>query len=368
MEVAGAQRVLFLLADYLHQHGFPVQTAFFYDKQGLAAEWQSQHNYSVISLAGWKPGGFVFANMARLGGAMLRLFGLLRQHQVVITYTPHSNLLGLPLAWLAGTRIRLGTHHGHIENAPGLLSWLHGRLINSSLCTRMVCVSSQVSSLAQHQEGARVDKLVVVENGIIPPHNTALTDSQRDALRHSLGVVPGQLLLITVGRLMLQKGHTYLLDAIKQLDVPNAFFAFIGDGPLRQELESKARQLGIAGRLRFAGVRGDVPDLLKVADVFVQPSLWEGMSLALLEAMFAGLPVVATRIEASTDVLEDEHTALLVEARDPASLAEGLQRIATDAALRDQLGNAAQQIARQRYTADVMGAAYAQLIEDLLRD
>ncbi len=368
MEVAGAQRVLFLLADYFHKNGYPVQAAFVYDKQGLATEWQNQHNYPVVSLAGWKPGGFVLANLARLGGAMLRLFAMLRRHQVVITYTPHSNLLGLPLAWLARTRIRLGTHHGHIENTPRILEWLHGRLTNSHACSRMVCVSSQVRSLAQREEGARAEKLVVIENGIIPPHNTALTANQRDALRQSLGVEPEQMLFITVGRLMLQKGHTYLLDAIQQLDEPNALFAFIGDGPLRQDLESKAGELAIAERVRFAGVRSDVPDLLKAADVFVQPSLWEGMSLALLEAMFAGLPVVATRIEASTDVLEHERTALLVEPQDPASLAGGLRRMTTDEELRARLGQTAQSVAEQRYTADVMGAAYAQLIEDLHRD
>lgn len=365
MEVAGAQRVLFLLADYFHGQGYPVQAAFMYDKQDLATEWQSQHAYPVVSLGGWKPGGFVLANLVRLAAALLRLFALMRRHEVAITYTPHSNLLGLPLAWLAGTRVRLGTHHGHIENAPGLLGWLHGRLTNSGMCTRMVCVSSQVRSLAQREEGARLEKLVVIDNGITPPTGVAPTSGQKQALRQSLELLPKQLLLITVGRLMLQKGHTHLLDAIHLLDEPNAVFAFVGDGPLREELEVKALALGIGERVRFVGVRSDVPELLVVADGFVQPSLWEGMSLALLEAMFAGLPIVATRIEASTDVLEHERTALLVEPRDAASLAGALQRMIADAELRTHLGQEAQQVAQQRYTVDVMGAAYARLIQDL---
>lgn len=367
MEVAGAQRVLFLLAEYLHKNGYSVQAAFVYDKQGLAAEWQRQHKYPVISLNGWKQGGFVAANLARLATAMLRLFAILRRHQVVITYTPHSNLLGLPLAWLAGTQVRLGTHHGHIENAPGFLSWLHGQLTNSAACTRMVCVSSQVRSLAQ-REGASSEKLVVIDNGILPPPEIALTAEQRQSLRRSLAVTRDQLLLVTVGRLMLQKGHTYLLDAIHLLQETNAVFAFVGDGPLHEELEAKTSALELNDRVRFIGVRNDVAELLIVADVFVQPSLWEGMSLALLEAMFAGLPVVATRIEASTDVLEHEQTGLLVEPQDPASLADALRRIIADPELRARLGRAAQDKARQNYTVDVMGAAYAELIEDLHND
>ncbi|QYK51139.1 MAG: glycosyltransferase family 4 protein [Anaerolineales bacterium] len=366
MEVAGAQRVLLSQAEYLHQHGYPVQAVFLYDKQGLAAEWQASGPFPVTSLNGWKHGGFLLSNLLRLPGALLRLAGLLRRSEVVITHTPHSNLLGLPLAWLAGVRTRIGTHHSHPENTSRLLIWLHGRLTNSALCTRMVCVSSQVRSLAMRTEGAASEKLVVIDNGIHPPQ-LGLSSQQKDSLRAALGVQPGQLLLLTVGRLVLQKGHTYLLDAIKALDEPAAVFAFVGQGPLQAELEDKARQWGIAARVRFAGVRSDVPQLLEAADIFVQPSLWEGMSLALLEAMFAGLPIIATRIEAATDVLEDERTALLVELKDPEGMAEALRRLIGDAGLRARLGAAAQQEAQQNYTVDVMGAAYAKLIEDLLR-
>lgn len=366
MEVAGAQRVLLSQAGYFHQQGYPVQAVFFYDKQGLASEWGASHPFPVLSLGGWQHGDSGLMNLLRLPGALLRLFRLARKAHVIITYTPHSNLLGLPVAWLAGTAVRLGSHHGHIENAPGPLSWLHGWLTNSRLCTRMICVSNQVRSLAMRDEGAHPSKLVVIDNGIQPPSHAALSPQQKASLRQALGVAPDQILCITVGRLMQQKGHTFLLDAIQQLDAPQARFVFVGQGPLQAELEDKAQHLGINARLIFAGVRTDVPALLDAADVFVQPSLWEGMSLALLEAMFAGLPIVATRIEAATDVLQHEATALLVEPQDPASLAEGLQRMLADPALGARLGAAAQRRARQHYTVDVMGAAYLDLIESEL--
>ncbi|HRN51753.1 MAG TPA: glycosyltransferase [Anaerolineales bacterium] len=368
MEVAGAQRILFSLASYFHAHGYPVQAAFFYDKQHLATEWQEQHPYPVLSLGGWKRGGFVLANLFRLLAGLFRLYMHLRRTNVVIAYTPHSNLLALPLAWVAGVKVRLGTHHGHIENSPRLLGWLHGKLTNSGLCTRMICVSSQVRTLAMREEGARASKLVVIDNGIHPPQQQSLSPQARQQLRASLDVKPEQTLFLTVGRLMVQKGHTYLLDAIAQLASRNFVFAFVGHGPLEQELRQQAQRLQIDDNLRFVGVRSDVGQLLEAADVFVQPSLWEGMSLALLEAMFAGLPIVATNIEAATDVLEHERSALLVTPRDPNDLASALMRIAADPALRERLGRAAKADAQQKYTVDVMGSAYAQLIENLWHD
>lgn len=363
IEVAGAQRVLLSLASYFHRNGYPVQAVFVYDKQSLARQWGEQYPFPVISLDGWIYGGFALANSVRLLGGLLRLFGLLRRVQVVITFTPDSNLLGLPVAWLAGVPVRLGTHHGYIEGAPGILSWLHGQLSNSFLCVRMICVSSQVRILALRDEGTRPGKLVVIDNGIHPLQSQPNNTSQREALRASLGVRPHQTLFITVGRLMQQKGHTYLLDAIQQVKNPSFMFFFVGQGPLRPELEAKVRRLGISEYVRFTGVRADVAELLNAADVFVQPSLWEGMSLALLEAMFAGLPVVATRIEAATDVLEHERSALLVTPRDPADLAAALTRIVADTDLRQRLGQAAKADAEQKYTVDAMGSAYANLIE-----
>lgn len=368
MEVAGAQRVLLSLARYFHKNGYPVQAVFLYDKQGLARHWSEQYPFPVISLDGWKYGGFVLANLPRLLGGLVRLFRLLRKAKVAITFTPDSNFLGLPVAWLAGVPVRLGTHHGTLEGSNKLHNLLHGQLINSVLCTRMVCVSSQVSTTAMNKEYARPDKLVVIDNGIEPPQSRLMSTSEREALRSSLGAKPGQLLFLTVGRLTIQKGYAHLLDAIPYVTYPDLVFAFVGQGPLYEELCIKAQHLGISERVHFVGVRNDVDQILTVADAFVQPSLWEGMSLALLEAMFAGLPIVATRIEAATDVLHDEHSALLVTPCDPVDLAHALTRIATDPALRTRLGREAKSDAEHKHTIEVMGAAYARLVEELQHD
>ncbi len=371
MEVAGAQRVLLSQARWFHEHGFPVQAVFLYDKQGLAPIWRSQFDFPVISLDGWKPGVFLLVNLFNLVSGLLQLFRLLRkQVKAIITFTPHSNLIGLPLAWLAGVSVRVGTHHGYIEGSSTRLAWLHGRLTNSYLCGAMVAVSEQVRAYAVARERAKATKLVVIENGIEALRVEKLSDASRDALRAEIGVPDGAVLLLTVGRLTVQKGHTVLLDAIAQLKTSGtqSAFAFAGDGPLRAELEQTTQHLGIADHVRFLGVREDINELLLAADIFVQPSLWEGLSLALLEALLAGLPVLATGVEGVVDVVEDGRSALLVPPTDATALASAIERLLEDAGLRERLGLAGQQRVKTRYSIEHMGKAYEDLLHRLVKN
>lgn len=365
MEVAGAQRVLLSQARWFHEGGYPVKAVFFYDKQGLAASWQAQFDFPVISLNAWGPKSVPVISL--LAG-LVRLLRLLRgQVKAIVTFTPHSTLLGLPLAWLAGVPVRVGTHHGYIEGSSTRLARLHGRLTNSWLCSAMVAVSEQVRAYAVATEGAKVNKLVVIENGIEPLRVNKMDDTDRKALRAEMGVPNGAVLLLTVGRLTVQKGHTVLLDAIAQLKTSQAVFVFAGDGPLRAELERKAQQLGIGQQVRFLGVREDINELLLAADIFVQPSLWEGLSLALLEALLAGLPVLAARVEGVVDVVEDGDSALLVPPKDVAALAAAIERLLKDGTLRKRLGAAGQRRAKTRYGVEHMGKAYEDLLHRLIK-
>jgi glycosyltransferase involved in cell wall biosynthesis len=368
MEVAGAQRVLLSLARWFHDHGYQVQAVFFYDKQDLAKKWQAQFDFPVISLNAWKAKGFAVSNLL-LG--LVRLFRLLRgKVTALITFTPHSNLLGLPLAWLALVPVRVGTHHGYIEGSSTRLAWLHGLLTNSWLCSAMVAVSEQVRAYAVTREGAGQSKLVVIENGIDPLQVNKLSQTDRNALRTEMGVPSGTVLLLTVGRLTVQKGHAVLLDAIVQLKEKGLqpVFAFAGDGPLRVELEEKAQQLRISSQIRFLGVRDDINELLLSADIFVQPSLWEGLSLALLEALLAGIPVVATQVEGVVDVVEDGHSALLVPPRDAGLLAAAIELLVNDETLRRHLGFAGLQRAQARYSMERMGNAYEDLLHKFVKE
>ena len=113
-------------------------------------------------------------------------------------------------------------------------------------------------------------------------------------------------IVLTVARLDPQKGHRYLLAAATE--VPEAVFALVGEGGERAALENQARTLGVAERVRFLGHRDDVPELLAACDLFVLPSLYEGLPLSVLEAMAAAKPVVATAIDGTTEAVVHEVT------------------------------------------------------------
>jgi glycosyltransferase involved in cell wall biosynthesis len=212
-------------------------------------------------------------------------------------------------------------------------------------------------------ERVKPEKIVLIENGI-DLARSQLSSEQKAELRKSLGLKEDHVVFLTVGRLAQEKGHTVLLEAISQVGDDPAFL-FAGDGPLRAQLEERADQLGIQPRVRFLGVRDDVPALLGIADGFIQPSLSEGLSLAFLEALAAGVPVISSRVGGAVDIIEEHDAGILVPAGDAAALAAAIAQLAGDAQLRARLGRAGQAAVQQRYSVERMCGQYATLFDEL---
>ena len=185
--------------------------------------------------------------------------------------------------------------------------------------------------------------------------------------RQDLGIPADALVVGTIGRLNAQKGHRFLLDAAARVlpRVPAVRALIAGDGDLMGELRGQATALGIADRVVFAGHRTDVPDLLGALDVFCISSLYEGTPLALFEAMAAGKAIVSTSVDGCREVLEDGVTGVLVAPADALALADGLERVLGDAALREALGRQALAVSRRydvRACVDAMQALYDELL------
>ena len=177
---------------------------------------------------------------------------------------------------------------------------------------------------------------------------------------------PDSPIVLTVARLTPQKGLVYLLDAAAA--IPEAIFAIAGDGPNRDALQKQAGSLGIARRVRFLGNREDVPALLAACNIFVLPSLWEGLPLAVLEAMAAGKPIISTRIEGIAEVLGEGECGILVPPGNSTALAEVIANVLRDASLANRLASAARARAAidfspQRMAAQV-GAVYEEMLEE----
>lgn len=202
----------------------------------------------------------------------------------------------------------------------------------------VVVVSRELVDFLRRVEHLPDGKMVVIGNGIDP----ALAEGAppRDAARRALGVAAFDPILGTLGRLTPQKGSRDLLRALPAIrrEFPGVGLVLAGDGPQRSDLEAEARALGVADCVAFLGFRRDPATVLAALDVFLFPSLWEGLPQALLEAMAQGVPVVAARAVGVTEIVRDGESGLLVAAEDPEGLARATLRLLRDRALADRLG------------------------------
>jgi glycosyltransferase involved in cell wall biosynthesis len=365
MAIGGAQKVLLDQARWFHSHGHSVTAVFYYDKQGLRAAWEANLGIPLLTLTRIDGGGLFMKAYALVTG-LWRLWRLLRQRHfdVVESFTYDSNLLALPLAWLAGVPVRIGTHHGIIEGFPRAIERLHTWLVNVGVASVLVSVSNKALEQAE-AAGVRRERMLVIQNGIVPPQADA---SVVDPTRAELGLRSPDLFLLSVGRLVYQKGHEFLIDAMPSIlqRYPTAKAVICGDGNRLQSLTAQIRQLGLADSVLLLGNRPDIQRYLNSADIFVLPSRWEGLPVALLEAMGMGLPVVATRVEGVEEVIQDGKQGLLVPPEDSAALAAASLELMGAPETRSQMGTAARRRVEEHYTVDIMCDKYLSLMLRLL--
>lgn len=211
----------------------------------------------------------------------------------------------------------------------------------SRMVDGLIAVSDETRTAMLEEFGAIGGKIRVIPNGV----DVDLYERKdiRDAARAGLGVDRSAPLLIMVGTFKTQKGHVYLIDALSKVieDHPDVHALLVGDGELRPEIERRIEDEGLHANVEILGSRRDVPDLLAASDVFVLPSLWEGLPMALLEAMASGLPCIATRVSGSSQVIQDGVNGLLVQPGNVEELEVALIRLLTDGDLADSLGVAA---------------------------
>jgi glycosyltransferase involved in cell wall biosynthesis len=201
-----------------------------------------------------------------------------------------------------------------------------------------VCEAARQQAIA---EGTPAEKIETIYNSV----------EAQPAPDRSTRLFAGSPVIGTVGRMDSYKGQAYLIGALPVvlIEFPDARFVLIGDGPERECLQSSAERLGVGDRVSFLGTRSDVSVLMSQLDLFVLPSLLEGFPNAVLEAMAARLPIVATRVGGVPELIEDGRTGLLVEPGSAQALAEAIIRIWTDHDLRRGCATAAHEAVRTKY-------------------
>jgi glycosyltransferase involved in cell wall biosynthesis len=230
--------------------------------------------------------------------------------------------------------------------------------------TRIIAVSEGVRK-EMLRYGIPKEKIRVIDNGI---DLTRFGDTiSPAAIREEFGIKKGVTVIGTVGNLGAEKGHVYLLQAAKGImdNVEPAKLILVGDGPLRAYLENKASELGIGDNVIFTGFRTDIPNLLSSMDIFVLPSVIEGLPMVLLEALAAKKAVVATRVGAISKVLNNGN-GILVEPMDITGLQNGIRSLLMSEEKRQKCASAGYDTVRTHFSSERMSSEYIDLYNELL--
>ncbi len=292
-----------------------------------------------------------------LGGRVARLAA---QYEAGVIHCHHySPFVYGRIACLSNRRPGLlYTEHGRLSDAPPVLK----RKVANAWLSRFPGPVFAVSAALKHHmvaEGFSAARVGVIHNGIDPGCQPAAADRVR--ARQALGVGEDVFLVGSVARLDPVKDLKTLIAAFGHLRARSGQSALVivGDGEERAALEASARDLGVAASVHIVGYRSDIRQLLPAFDVYVNCSVSEGISLTILEAMAAALPVVATRVGGTPEVVVDGETGLLVEPRSPEALAVAIDELARNRDRSAALGAAGRARVLQFFTIDRMVADYA---------
>jgi glycosyltransferase involved in cell wall biosynthesis len=299
--------------------------------------------------------------------ALRRLTELMARegYEVVHTHSAKAGALGRLAAERAGTPRVVHTFHGfpfhEFQSRPRRAAYVGIERYLARRTDIFLAVGGAVAAEAVRR-GIAVPERIRVINPAIEQSAGPAGPAARAAARGRLGVPVGCRVVGTVGRADYQKAPETFVDAIAGLDRDDVYAVWIGDGPMRQEMETRAARRGLEGRFLCAGHRDDVPDLLPGLDVFAMASRYEGLPCAVAEAMTAGLPVVATAVNAVPDVILPGETGLLVSPERPRQLAAAINYLLDEPADAARMALAGRLLIADKFApsslAPVLEAAY----------
>lgn len=359
LEHGGAQRLLALFASWVPQEGHRQIVCALQPGDDLRKPLEAA-GAKVICLGRARPSilrGIPFFAYVLRSLRDLVAIGRNEQVDVVQCHLSDAELLGILAGRLLGVDRIITTIHS-TDFLPSRVSWdprnllrvFMTRMLYARGVDRIVAVSEDAAEKVRRRFGVEAEKVQVLLNRIDVDALTGLAPD--DALKSLLGIARSDRVLVCVARLVDRKGQAVLLAAFQDLirGWGALKLGLVGDGDSRELLVQRCRELGLSSHVLFLGSRDDVPALLAMSDVFVLPSLAdEGTSLALLEAMACGLPVVATSIPGNAAVIEDGVSGLLVPPGDVQELSRAIDFMLRHPDTARAFGRKARQIVREKY-------------------
>ena len=339
-----------------------------------------RYRHAIVCLAGFnpayrerirRPDVEVLSLEKRPGkdlGAYGRMWRVLRRLRPAIVHTRNLGTIDMQwVAMLAGVRHRVHGEHGWGATDPQGLNPRNLRIRRACrpAIHRYVPMSQDIERWLEEAVGVEPGRIRQLYSGVDTERFTPSVRCLAAVGNEGAGVTVG-----TVGRLDPVKNQAHLLDAFASLRprFPGLRLTFVGDGPERASLEARSKSLGVAGDVTFTGARSDTPDLMRGFDVFVLPSINEGISNTILEAMATGLPVVAGRVGGNPELVLDGVTGRLYGPADPGGLEQALSPYLTDSSLRQAHGAAGRARVVQNFSLDAMVERYLSLYDELLAE
>lgn len=306
--------------------------------------------------------------------ALVQLHRIIRggDFDIVHSHGFKAGLVGRVAGWWGGCGVLLLSAHNHVlyrDDISAFTKWryrLAERML-AKLTTNIIAVSESLRNELVDAYGLPADLIVVVHNGV--DTHEFLEDRDPLVQRTEWGVSADSVVVGSACRHAPQKGLHLFVEAAGRVSAlyPSVRFVIGGDGPLRSRLEQTASARGLGSVLIFTGVVADMPAFLSGLDIYVSSSLSEGLPLSLVEVGAAALPIVATEVGGTPEVVRDGTNGLLVSAGDPDALVRGIRDLVDDTELRKRMGRAGRQIATTEFAPGRMADETLAVYENALR-
>lgn len=294
---------------------------------------------------------------------IIRLAKFLKANRfdIVNTHSGIDSWIGGIAAKIANIPVLIRTRHLNIPLRKNIFNFIH------YLPDIYITCGENMRENLINRCGFSADKVVSIPTGVIPAFFKTI---RKPEIKLKYGLSKDSIVIANVGILRSVKGHEITLKAVRKVikTFLNAKFLIVGDGPRRRELEDMVKNLGISEYVIFTGFVENIPEIYSLADVAILSSWSEGVPQGLLQAMAAGIPVVATKVGGVPEVVVNDETGILVKAGDPESFAKGIIRILKNTSLSLRLAENARNIVAEKYSVSNMLNKLESLYQDLLKE
>ncbi|KHE91354.1 MAG: glycosyltransferase [Candidatus Scalindua rubra] len=355
--IGGLERVLTTIALNLNREKYSV-SVWCLSKGGFFADKLIEEGVDVKILS---------ISTSRNPVGIYKLYKLLKYHKIdlIHTHAYSAGTIGRISAFLAGVSVIISHNHSVYDYYNKYYHFVE-RLL-SLITDRIICVSDIVRKFANETQRINPERLITIHNGI----NNISADSGKsiNTLKEEFGILPGHTVIGTVTHMEEHKGIIYLIQSASYLlrSRKDLIFLLVGDGEQEEELETLCVDLNIEKNVIFTGERSDIPEILSLIDIFILPSIREGLGLSILEAMACGKPIIATTVGGIPEVVKDGVNGILVLPKEPEALHDAIVELLDDKGKREVMGLNSKRIYAESFNFRTMVDRIEELYDLLIR-